>query len=290
MTEYRVPTFEEVAAPTIQALKDLGGSASIRELSEAVAGLMALPDDVLEEFGYRAGWTRTYLKKMGAIDNSSRGIWSLTEYGRNLDSTTDFRREFRAIARGFTRQPGVSAAADLSGSDSSAAEEMQVLTDTGSGHAAFDEARESDWHTVLLATLREMPPDAFERLCQWILREKGFTRVEVTKKTGDEGIDGTGVLRVNLISFQVVFQCKRYTGSVGSGAIRDFRGAMTGRADKGLILTTSYFTRDARREAVRDGAAAIDLIDGTELCELLKELGLGVRMVEQVEPDFFEKI
>ncbi len=135
-----------------------------------------------------------------------------------------------------------------------------------------------------MAQLLVMHPSAFERLSQRLLREYGFIKVEVTGKSGDGGIDGTGVLRVNLLSFHVLFQCKRYSGSVGAGAVRDFRGAMVGRTDKGLIITTGTFTADARREATRDGAPAIDLVDGDALCDLLKDRGLGVtvRMVEEV--------
>nr|WP_305888984.1 restriction endonuclease [Parvularcula maris] len=119
----------------------------------------------------------------------------------------------------------------------------------------------------------------------------GFVRVEVRGKTGDGGIDGVGVLRVNLVTFQVYFQCKRYTGSVGSKEIRDFRGALQGRADKGLFVTTGTFTKQASEEAARDGAIAIDLIDGERLCSLLKEYSLGVEteLVERVtvKPEWF---
>ena len=97
-------------------------------------------------------------------------------------------------------------------------------------------------------------------------------------------------MRVNLISFHVRFQCKRYAGSVGASEIRDFRGAMVGRADKGLFITTGRFTRDAAREAVRDGAPAIDLIDGLDLCGLLMELELGVASVIRPQPEFFAEI
>ncbi|WP_207775467.1 restriction endonuclease [Thalassobacter stenotrophicus] len=136
-----------------------------------------------------------------------------------------------------------------------------------------------------MSTLLEIEPDAFERLSQRLLRESGFTKVEVRGKTGDGGIDGVGVLRVNLVSFQVYFQCKRWKGSVGSREIRDFRGALQGRADKGLFITTGTFTAQASDEATRDGAIAIDLIDGERLCDLLKENGLGVtsKMIEHVE-------
>jgi restriction system protein len=132
-----------------------------------------------------------------------------------------------------------------------------------------------------------MPPDNFERLSQRILRESGFSQVEVTGKSGDGGIDGIGVLTISLLSFQVFFQCKRYKGSVSSSDIRNFRGAMMGRTDKGLFITTGSFTPDARREATRDGAPVLDLIDGERLCVLLKDLNLGVstRQVEEVSID-----
>ena len=138
------------------------------------------------------------------------------------------------------------------------------------------------WKEQLLETLLTLEPSAFERLCQRVLRESGFVKVEVKGRSGDGGIDGTGVLRLNLLSFQVLFQSKRYRGSVGASVVRDFRGAMVGRADKGLIITTGTFTADARRESTRDGAPAIDLVDGDALCDLLKSLKIGVK-VETVE-------
>lgn len=80
---------------------------------------------------------------------------------------------------------------------------------------------------------------------------------------------------------------KKYQGSVSAGSIRDFRGALVGRADKGLFVTTGTFTRDAIREATRDGAPPIDLMDGDQLADKLKELCLGIKteMVESVHVD-----
>ena len=155
--------------------------------------------------------------------------------------------------------------------------------------------REESWHDALLFILREMPPDSFERLCQRLLRESGFVNVEVTGRSGDGGIDGYGLLRLGgLLSFRALFQCKRYSGNVVPSQVRDFRGAMIGRADKGLIITTGGFTREARLEAARDGAPPIDLIDGEQLIDKLKELGLGVRteLVEnvQIDRDWFDAI
>ncbi len=143
-------------------------------------------------------------------------------------------------------------------------------------------AFEIPWQDRLLKCLLKMKPAAFERLCQKILKDSGFINVDVTGRNGDGGIDGIGVLRLNLLSFHVFFQCKRWKGSVGASVIRDFRGAMVGRADKGLVMTTGMFTTDARKEATRDGAPAIDLVDGETLCELLKGLKIGVS-IQKVE-------
>lgn len=230
---------------------------------------------------------------MGGIENSSRGVWSVTEQGRSLAASVEAVREsYRETRRRLDR-------AWRSKSDPTQTDHETASTDAIGKHDASPDGELTgepdgggEWQDTLLSTLKGMPPDAFERLCRRILLQSGFTRVEVTGRSGDGGIDGVGVLRIELISFQIVFQCKRYTGSVGAGAIREFRGSLDGRADKGLFLTTGQFTRDAQREAVRDGAAAIDLIDGTEICNLLRQLGLGVKTIEQVvvEPAFFDSI
>jgi restriction system protein len=139
-----------------------------------------------------------------------------------------------------------------------------------------------------------MPPEAFERLAQRILRENGFVEVKVTGRSGDKGIDGIGLLKLGgVLTFHVIFQCKRWREPVSASTVREFRGAMSGRTDKGLI-TTTYFTPEAIREATRDGVPAIELIDGEELVALLKRLKLGVRteLVERVtiDPEWFKAI
>jgi len=205
------------------------------------------------------------------VENSARGIWSLTEAGEN--ATLDEMKIKIAAIRSLDHKNFIS-------------KPSQTTQNA--------ENFEGDWKDNLLDVLKAMDPSAFERLCKRLLRESGFIKVEVTGKSGDGGIDGTGILQLSLMSFHVLFQCKRYQGSVGSGAVRDFRGAMMGRTDKGLIITTGTFSPDARREATRDGAPPIDLIDGVALCDKLKELKLGVdiRLVEEISirRDWFEQI
>jgi restriction system protein len=262
--------------PIIHSLRARGGSATIDELEEAVAGETNLSDEQRAqlhgdgprtEFSYRLAWARTYLKKGGALDNSERGVWHLTPAGNEMSD--EQIRDIRYQVRRLNREARL-AAAQATPADVEEEEEEEIAD------AALT------WKEQLLETLLALEPVAFERLCQRVLRESGFVKVEVTGRSGDGGIDGTGVLRLNLLSFQVLFQSKRYRGSVGAPVVRDFRGAMVGRADKGLIITTGTFTAEARREATRDGAPAIDLVDGDALCDLLKALKIGVK-VETVE-------
>lgn len=283
----RVPTYDKMLIPTLKALKQLGGSGSIEEIDEKVyeianidEEILSIPhkeDGMLSEVDYRLAWARTYLKKYGLIENSSRGIWALVN---NDISPDNYRPQVivqtvRAENNGTTEKKG--------------AQNQNI------GIAVEDEQDELDWKEQLLKLLQNIDPSAFERLSQRILRESGFIQVEVTGKSGDGGIDGKGIVRLNgFLSFHVFFQCKRFKDSVASSYIRDFRGAMQGRADKGLFITTGKFTRDAIKEASRDGAPPIDLIDGDLLCEKLKEFNLGVKteLIEDVtiSPEWFEKI
>ena len=160
---------------------------------------------------------------------------------------------------------------------------------------SLQEEVNASWEQTLLTSLKSMEPAAFERLCQRLLRECGFTHVEVTGKVGDGGIDGRGIMKLgDLLSFHVFFQCKRYDGQVSAGAMRDFRGAMVGRGDKGLLITTGGFTRDAVKEATRDGTPPIELVDGDALCSLLKarKMGVTTELVERttVDLEWFKSI
>lgn len=294
-----LPSIPGLMLATLEALKAIGASASIQELDETIAelenvteaeqSLMMSNDDPRPRLNYYLAWARTYLRRGGAIENSARGIWTLTETGSkiaNLEQVKAIYDQVNSEERARTRERRLSL--DTKVKPTAAKEPAEV-------EAPQEQAFEAkNWKEELLSTLKRMEPDAFERLAQRILRESGFVKVEVRGKSGDGGIDGVGVLRVNLVSFQVFFQCKRWKGSVGASEIRDFRGAMQGRADKGLFITTGNFTSQASDEATRDGATAIDLIDGERLCDLLKELKLGVQteMIENVviSPAWFETL
>lgn len=288
-----IPKFDELFNPTLKALKRLGGSASIAELNDEVATMLKLsPEELAEphkernkerstetEFGYRLAWARTYLKDYKAITNSSRGVWILTAEGKEIESVDPVvvKRSNRAL-----KVPNPNDKKGVATTE----EENNELTELISISPDITEALlNQSWRDKLLKTLLDLKPDAFERLCQRLLRESGFTQVKVTGRSGDGGIDGFGIIQLGgLVSFPIIFQCKRFKGSVTAGVIRDFRGAMVGRADRGLIITTGTFTRDARVEATRDGAPPVDLVEGNQLLDKLKDLGIGVqvKMVEEV--------
>lgn len=291
MPKAHVPKYHELMNPLLTALHDLGGSGSIDEILETVVENEGYPDDVVNalhnpeksnrtEIEYRLAWARTYLKKYGVIDNSSRGVWVIVPEKHDVEKVDP--REVQRVVRELSRES----------EDAQNEDEVE-----GAGKDEEDIPEEAqEWREKLHQLLtQKISPDAFERLTKRLLRESGFVQVEVTGRSGDGGVDGKGIMRLSgMLSFHVVFQCKRYQGSVSSGHVRDFRGAMVGRADKGLLITTGTFTRDAVQEATRDGAPPIDLVDGDQLAEKLKELDLGIstEIVEKVsvEEEWFEQI
>jgi restriction system protein len=281
----KLPTFDRLMNPLLRSLRALGGSGSIEEIYDKVVELEKLPDDVLSqlhdpeksnqtEVGYRLAWARTYLKKYGLLENSARGVWALTAKAKETEQV-DPQNVVRTV-RSLDKKESPETDIDIS--------------------VPAEVSQEEKWKQSLHSILtQKLSPAAFERLVQRLLRESGFTQVEVTGRSGDGGIDGRGIARIHgFMSFHVLFQCKRYKGSVPSSEIRDFRGAMVGRADKGLFITTGTFSPAAVKEATRDGAPPIDLVDGNELSDKLKELGLGVRKetieIVRVDEVWFESV
>lgn len=288
MKEFFKYKYDELFNPTLTALQNLGGSGSVEEMEEQVATILKLTDEQVNEIHrgntskltYRLAWARNYLKRFGLLENSSRGVWALTEDGLQTKSVDKEIVKRKVVAEDRKDR--------ISKENNKIAENVDEETES-------EEIQKFTWQEEIITELQAISPSAFERLCQRLLRELGFQNVEVTGQTNDGGIDGKGMLRLGgVLSFHVIFQAKRYKGSVSPSVVRDFRGAMVGRADKGLIITTGTFTREAKKEAQRDGAPPIDLMDGNDLAEKLKELSLGIdiELVERVniKKDWFKTL
>lgn len=277
----KVPSFDELINPLFLALKSLGGSGSTNELYEKVIEMYQFSDDVLSimqnenstqtKVAYRLAWARTYLKKFGVINNTSRGIWVINSNFEKCD--------------GFDSKEVVKKVRELSSAS------KEILDDNNLENDEIELPSEIEsWRQDLKEVLYKMNPFEFEKLTQLMLRESGFSQVEVTKRSGDGGIDGFGKFKINgMISFKIAFQCKRYKGLVSTSEIRDFRGSMTTDIEKGIFVTTGDFTRSAKEEATADGKKHIDLIDGEELVNKLAELKLGIKVEKKyiVDKDFF---
>lgn len=264
--------------PTLRALNELGGSGSNEEIYNRVVAITNLANDVLDamhnftmtEVEYRLAWARTYLKNYGAIENSKHRVWSLTAKGAKMlrDGNIDVKEIYNFTAKKQNRT--------MVASDDDTAEIEPI-----------------NWREQITNILLNLDPYAFERLAQRLLRECGFSDVQVTRRSGDGGIDGTGKLRIQgIFSFNVAFQCKRYKGQVGAGAIRDFRGSLGTNIEKGVLITTGAFTKAAKEEASSEGKRLIDLMDGEELINKLAEYGIGLNEVKsyEVDEDFFNSL
>jgi len=279
------PQFLRFVAPIIERLHLLGGSGTPREVTDAVVAALRIPEreqrktlkNGTSRITNQVHWARFYLAKDGYLRSSERGVWTLTEKGlaANLsepDVHELFKRVHESLPKSTTK---VSDAEDL---DADSEEKPPSSVD--------------DYKAQLMATLLSLPAKGFEMICRRLLREAGFEEVVVTGRSRDGGIDGHGVLKLNpFVTFQVLFQCKRYEGSVSSSQVRDFRGAMAGRTDKGIIITTGTFTTEAAKEARRDGVAPIELVDGEKLIELFATLQLGLRPRQtfEVDEEFFRE-
>lgn len=271
----------------LNALRALDGSGKPKEVSRWIADKLKLPDALLESttktgvarFHNQVQWARQYLVWEGLLDASTRGTWSLTKEGEKTHLDLEHSRKIvskwiRANADKRTK-----------------AEQADVETeiDRNDGPSSIIESA----RMALLDRLKSISPKGFERLMKYVVREMGFESVENTQFVKDHGIDGYGTLRVNeFITFRVIFQCKRHSKTpVSRAEVGDFRSAMIGRADKGIIFTTGRFSEDAKREASREGAPAIELLDGEKLVELLERYQIGVIAVSTFEIDekFFAK-
>jgi len=290
MEDIKVPQHFRYLNPTLEALKELGGSGQTSEVIDLVIERLQIPEEEVTET-LKSGmsrvinqihWSRLLLAQTGYLDSSKRGVWTLTEKGMNANLTDkdlfdlyDFRKEWSKKYR-KTKSKTV----------------KEEVSDTDDSNIEDEVIQDIDYKVALLEQLKSLSPNGFERICQRLLRESGFEQVKVTGRSGDGGIDGIGLLQVNpFVSFKVIFQCKRYQGSVTPSQIRDFRGAMLGRADKGIFMTTGTFTSDAKKEARRDGVPPIELVDGEKLIEMFELVELGLKPIKTYEIDekFFDE-
>ena len=278
------PEFIRFFKPILQILKESGGSGTTSEVIDRVIELLQIPESEQEvtlkngqsRIRNQVQWSRLYLVRAGYLESSRRGVWSLTEKGAQTDlATLNAYEVFQLVQKGLRAE-----------------KKKKELEEPFIDERDESSAQNPDYKSDLLAVIKSLPPDGFERLCQRVLRESGFQEVVVTGRTGDGGIDGMGVLQVNpFVSFNVLFQGKRYQGSVTPSQVRDFRGAMAGRADKGIMMTTGTFTVEAKKEARRDGAAPIELVAGEDLVKLFEDLELGLvpRRTFEIDRKFFDE-
>lgn len=280
--KHKAPSYANLLLPTLKVLVKLGGSATIEEIHNEVVSLEHFSDEVVDELHpgstvqtelqYNLAWARTYLRKSGLVLRSKNGVWALTPKGAELGKKDTIDK--KAITKGYY-----------------AGDNQEENTSTEKNPLEEEESR--PWKETLSKILHEMNPYSFEVLAQRLLRECGFQDVNVTKKSGDGGIDGTGKLRLNgIFSFNVAFQCKRYKGQVSASEIRDFRGSLDNNIEKGVLITTGSFSRSAREEASAPGKKQIDLMDGNGFMDKLAEyeMGLTPRTEYDIDEKFFSAI
>ena len=289
-----LPTHNELFWPVVRALRQLDGSSDNEQLLEKVVEILGVTDELAAilhksgpqtELGYRIAWVKSWLKWGEIVDNPQRGIWVLTKQGRSANEEEINEVPRRRRAEKSSKQKGMPD------------EPLQAVEDIDQAPPSdeLEEFGDDGWRNVLLDVIKGMEASAFERLARLLLLRLGFSHVDLVGRSGDGGIDLIGSVRLNnVLSFRVLAQCKRYKDTVGPGDIRNFRGAMQGRTDKGIFITSGRYTREARNEASRDGVPAIDLVDGEAFTTLLKDMNMGVetRMVERVivNPEFFDGI
>ncbi len=290
----RIPRYNKLIMPAFIALKELGGSGTNDEIRNQVISDLSIPDEVADithmgkanqsELSYQLAWARTYLSKYGVIQNSARSVWSITPNFVGVDVLNEKEIVASVVKKNAEKRNKYATVTKT--------EDVPEDDDPANDDEEFpDEIK--PWKEKLSEIIQTMDPYGFERLTQRVLRESGFSQVEVTKKSGDGGIDGTGKLKINgIFSFNVAFQCKRYSGVVGAPDIRDFRGSLTTNIEKGLFITTGTFSKAAREEACSPGKQQIDLLDGEEFINKLVEYEIGIHPVTTyaIDEEFFNKI
>lgn len=275
------PEFLKYINPVLTTLQTNGGAGNSSNVIEQIIESLGITDEELEEatsngqsrVRNQIQWARFYLFKAGFIDNTQRGIWRLTNEGLEKNLTDDdVYNLFKGVQESVKKSPTVTP------------KKLELKFE--------DTTTEDEEHSIgLLNLIQNLPSAGFEKLCKRLLTEIGINDITITGGSGDQGIDGKGIVKLNdVVSLNIVFQCKRYKETVSPHHVRDFRGAMQGRGEKGLIITTGRFTKEAKNEASRDGVTPIELIDGDRLVELFEKYQLGLKpvMVFEIDYEFFK--
>lgn len=299
-----IPTYEDLMLPLLKEYEAASKPCSIKQLMPIVAAKIGLTDEELSlrlpsgrqsVFHNRMHWAKGYMAQAGLLSSPARGLAEITDRGRKIlqqkperiDGTTlsqfaEFR-EWKDGSTGNSSEPSTAAvdgtAANIETSQRTPEERIEAAKND------LEKALKAD----LLKRIRSMTAADFEELIVQLLLKMGYgsgaaEMAEALGGTGDQGIDGV-VHQDPLGLDRVYIQAKRYGdgNTVGSGALRDFNGALDlKRAPKGLFVTASTFSRSAREQA-ENATRQIVLIDGEELASLMLRHGVGTRVIGRVD-------
>lgn len=284
MTNQEIPAQARYMPLILEALRDLKGSAKAASVKDWVAAKLAtqgieIPSDTLAsgapKFPNDLQFSRMRLVESKHLETraaSGYGIWKLTGLGWSTVLTPESALKLYSGSK-------------VVGSKEPTAPDPQMV---------IQEAE--DEKSQLFNILKNLDDEGFERLCSLIMTKTGASVESFKGKSGDGGVDGFGRMTfspTSLVTVSVAWQCKRYTDKkVSVSEIRDFRGAIRGKASFGLFFTTSSFTEEAKAEAKRL-QDRIELIDVERLIEVLCDNDMGVTKVMQpvytVDDSFFEE-
>lgn len=292
MAEIEIPSVKDFYDPVLRALHDLGGEGSNEAIDTAIIESFKLsPEQVAKTYGSpnsrnkpicadRIGWASSHLKIAGLIEQPRRKVWQLTAQGRVTQT----------VAKSVVRQAMNESKIKRAKEQAAIVQELPPQQSHLSAVSLEDLlATYTSWRDQLLEQLHEMTVSQLERFFLRIFKSEGIDTVDVLGTIGSAEIEGT-MTSEGFLTFRVAFQFMRGNRQVSAREVEDFRRrARVSGSDKGLLITTGTFTQEATRESERRSPPKIELIDGKQLIDKLKELGLGVStkrvVVEQVDID-----
>ena len=278
-----LPTYVELIRPTLEAVAQLGGSARAKEITPVVIELIAATEEQLAiEYENRPksvlidriDWARSYAKQAGLLDSPQRGLFLITNLAREVLD--------------LAAEPGDEQIKELDKAVRSARHHK------GPGDEAAEpegDDEDTSWQDDLISRLHSLSNEGFEEFVMYLLRAYGLSLTR-TGGGGDGGIDGIGLAPLSeVLSSRVAVQVKRYhpDNAVGREAVALLqRDASAAGAERAVFVTLSRFTEGAQSAAIT-ATPTVDLIDGSRLCELVREKSIGLRIVPQIIPSWFDR-